>query len=460
MARLRAPRSRPRVNARAPMTAHGTPGRTARGPPGDPADTDDANTKDADTDDPDPDHEDKYDADPDDADTEWCVIMLMLQTAVGICLAALLAGPSDRGLLERALDEPTHITINDVPLREAFETVTQQTGVIVTMQPAVMALTPWGEDTRVSAEIAGKTLRQGLRDLIGPLGMTFVVVEDHVDVVPTSALARLGRPAGWDDLDTLTSLNALQPGRDPDALRALQGMLQFRVDEPEAWPVLADAVRAVGAGPGGQVLAVACDKLGWAWYLAGPRIVIAPVEETIRRQLQRPISLRTNSRPLIDVLQAIGRESGVRIRLEPGALQSLPLTMQRDFSLNVHLLSGEETLDRIAAYTSLGYFIDPAGVLFYQTGATGAPPAPASPRSRSTGDTGGPGGPGTPPTVAAAGDAYVGKIVAPIDGGVYRVEWIVRASELPPDLAALRRHHLDEAFDALRRTAVAPPGHD
>ena len=355
--------------------------------------------------------------------------------ALWLLLATPLAAQTDRGLIDQALDETSQITLDGVTLREAFAIVTEQTGVVVVMTDAVMALAPYGPHTRVdNVRIDNIPLRLGIQDLVRPLGMTFIVLDDRIEIIPTEPIARLGRPATWEDLDTLNRLRKLLPGRESDSLATLRTLVQFHVPAPNAWATLADALKGVGAGPGDQVLSVACDQLGWAWYLDGPRIVIASIELAIRQQLQRPISLRIGNRPLFDVTQAVARAVGIRVRIEPGALEGLPMPIRQSFSLTVHMLSGEETLDKIAAYAGLGYLIDADGVLYYAASRpVGAAAGAGVAAGRQTG----------------AHDPYVATVTVPMADGAYQMEWLIRQSELPDELRALRRQHLEALFEAV-----------
>ena len=203
----------------------------------------------------------------------------------------------------------------------------------------------------------------------------------------------------------------------------------------------------MGAGPGDEVLSAACASLELAWSLNGDRIIVAPIQEHIRRQLGRPISMRRNFRPLFEVLQAVAEASGVRIRVEPGALAALPLVMQRNFSLNVSRQPAEQVLDSIAAYTGLGYLVDQGGVLFYPTG--GHPwlseEAADSPERTTN--------PSPPPRRTAIDDPVVAKITVPTEDG-RNIEWLIRASELPPDLRLMREQDLKELFEVVRRRAA------
>ncbi len=365
--------------------------------------------------------------------------MMTMFMQIGLWVAVALPGSPQvtRGLIEQALDEPTRITLEDITLRDAIAVITEQTGVKIVMPLEVMGFVPHGPETVIEkVSIADMPLRQGLTDLFSPLGMMFVVQDGLVEIVPKGALLCLGRPATWAELDTLFELSAMQPGVDEQALAILRSRVQFQLRVRDPWPILQAAIRDVGVGPGDQVLTVACANLGWAWCLSDRQLAIGSVENLIRRQLQQPVNLRMNNRPLIDILQALGGLIHTPVRLEPGALQMLPLNVQRSFSVNAFHQSAEQVLDQISAYTGLGYLINPEGVLFYAPGSAD-PPGPVARIDEQD-------------AASFQADPYVGKLVVPLSGGA-SVEWLIRRSELPDDLRSMREEALREAFEALRR---------
>ena len=371
------------------------------------------------------------------------VRLIILSLLVNICVAPAVpavAGPTDtRGLIELALDEPAHVVLENIKLGDAIDKLSEQTGVRIFMPPDVMELAPYGAATLVQRiEIENISLRQGLAELLAPLGMTFYVADDYIAVAPVEALRCLGRAPTWEELDTLAELAVMQPGVRDEDLQRLRTRVQFRVSVPDAWKALSQAVRGVGAGPGDEVLTAACAKLGWGWCFSGRQIVVASAVNQIRRILQRPISLRMNFKPLIEVLQEVGRETGVPVHAAPGALTSLPLNVQKSFSLNVRNKPAEEVLEALAAHTGLGYLIEPEGVLFFRITDDVEPPPSASSKASA--------GPST-------SDPYVAKIVVPAGDGK-SVEWLIRRSELPPDLRDKREEDLQKAFDAIRSQAA------
>jgi len=340
-----------------------------------------------------------------------------------------------RGLIEQALGEPTEITLENIKLGDAIAVVSEQTGVRIVMTPEVMQLVPQGPDMLIQkVDIARLPLRDGLTRLFGPLGMTWVVLGDGVEVVPKEAILCLGRTPTWPELETLSELSAMQPGLDPTALAELQTLVQFQLPIPDAWRMLAGAIQNVGAGPGDDVMTLASAGLGWGWCLSDRRIVVSPLEQLMRRRLQQPISLRMSNRPLLDVMNAVGAEVHVAVKVEPGALTALPVQMQRNFSLDVQQLSVERVLDSIAANTGLGYLVGPDGVMFYRPDGSGPEPKVTA----------------SPGAATGSADPYVAKVVIPLDDGK-SMEWLIRRSELPEDLRQMRDRDIEAFISSLRQ---------
>ncbi|MBI1826753.1 MAG: hypothetical protein HYR83_10270 [Planctomycetes bacterium] len=352
------------------------------------------------------------------------------------------AHAGNRDLILQALEEPGHITLDNVRLADAFQKVSEQTGVNVMMSDSAMRMTPQGPDTIIKkVDLARIPLREGLTRLLSPLGMTFTVRDNGVEVVPKPAILCLGRPPTWNELETLDELTNMHLGKDAGALGRLQSRIQFQVPLPDGWGALAEKIRDVGAGPGDEALTLACNNLGWSWCLNDKQIVVAPMEAQIRERLQKPITIRMNGRELLDVFDKLSDELGIRISAEPGIIASLPPQLRTIASLNVQQIPAERVLDRISEYTGLGYFIGSEGVTFCRNFSPGGIKQISSP----VGDS-----PASPPVPAA--DPYVAKIVIPLSDG-RTVEWLVRRSELPEDLRRMRERDLNDFIEQMRQRA-------
>lgn len=362
--------------------------------------------------------------------------MMSIRICCILCACPLLYGFDQadmRAIVEQVLDSPVELKLENVPINRAFDVIADSTAVRINMPPDVMALLPYGSDTRVNVELRNVTLRDGLEQLFAPLGMDFDVTDRGVDVLPGPGLARLGRSAKWSELGTIQWLEST-PLTDGVALELLHQRIQFRVPDPDPWPMLAGAIKKVGAGSAAELLEVAADSLGWTWYPWDEHIVVLPWAEQAKRQLDRLITVRKTHRPLVEVLQTVGREVGVPVRLAPGAAESLPPEVRSTFTLLAENVTASEALEQIAATSGLSYRIDEGGVVFEQ-------PSAAREQDRTR-----PGG-----AVRRTRDAYVAKITVPDPSGIYQIELLVRESDLSPEVNALRQQMLDEANDVIEK---------
>ena len=277
---------------------------------------------------------------------------LILHTLVWIAAASSANLLDSRALIEQALDEPAKIALESVSLADAIRKLSEQTGVRIVMPPDVMSLAPYGGDTRIDkVDIANVPLREGLYRLFSPLGMYFVVEEDHVRVVARDAILCLGRAPNWTELDTLSWLSSLRPGANDKDREDLLARIQCQAGSLGG---IRAAFSNIGAGTGDEVMTLATSQSGLSWCVSDRLIIVAPAEAMLQRRLQRPITLRLTNRPLVDVLAALADAIGLPVRAEPGAVNTLPQPMQRNYSLTVNGRPGEDALERIASDTGLG----------------------------------------------------------------------------------------------------------
>lgn len=381
--------------------------------------------------------------------------------SVLLALAAPIGAAAEQAAtLQQALDQVTEFEVEEVPVGKAFQALTDQTGIQFFLAPETLDLLPYGEDTRVSVEFENVPLREGLDQLLLPLGMSFevasegmrwlpredqpkmlekLVTPEGVRVLPKPALVRIGRRPTWEELDTLAFVRGVNWLEKKDR-NALRDRLQFRGDA-FSWSTLALEAQRIGAGPGDEVLSLACESRGWTWFPEGDRIVVLPAREQLRRQLQCGVSFRCTHRSLVEVLQQLARQAHVDIRHEPGVIASLPAQTRDNFSLLLQDVTAAEALDQIAAATGLGYRLDQNAVVFYHPGAVASESA----------DSGG--------AKSFAQDPFIAKLVLPAAPGEAQVEILIRKSELSPD-AIRARDQLVQKADEILRLQLEPTADD
>ena len=365
--------------------------------------------------------------------------MTLVKILLPILIPAV-GGDDLRALLEEALDQATSLEIENRPLTEAFDEIVRNTGVQVSIAQDTLDLLPYGRNTRLTARIHNISLREGLLQMTAPLGLTFDVHARGIELVPTPALARIGRRATWDELETLAELHAQGPGKVPADVETLMGQLRFQIDQAtDPADEFKSALQSVEAQCSDEALTLACQSLDWTWYPSGDHISIV---RRIDQQLRSPVSLRRTSRKLIDVLQALGQQAGVPVRCEAGALETLPPRTRQNFSMYVENQPFGDALQLVSATTGLGYRVNSDSVTFYGAGTRLSGPEARTGIAR----------PLSQPQ--RLGDPYVGKIALPPGPDGTRVELLIHESDLSPEVNELRRKYLERANQAIKEALL------
>ncbi len=294
--------------------------------------------------------------------------------AVFLCLSAVVApGASSHGageskslraLIQQALDQQVDITIEKQPLSAAFELIGKKTGVKLTIRPQVVELLPYGHQTVVNAKIQNVSLRQGLSEMLSHLGMVLQVRDNDVAIEPTDPLRRVCRRVTWSELRQLRELHTTP--WTSEAAAKLPFHFEIRTTGDARKELLAEAGR-VGKGTVAEVLEAACDQLDWAWYPWDNWIVVLTQTDQAERFVEKPVSLRYNHAALIDVLSDLARQADLRLRLEPGVLQGLPVQTRQNFTLMMRDNTIRTALEMISGATGLAYDVTPKEIVIKHT---------------------------------------------------------------------------------------------
>jgi len=338
------------------------------------------------------------------------------------------AGDEDwQTLIQQALDQNTDLIIEEQPIAEALAYIGQKTGVSIEIDPQVIDLLPYGRQTAVSATIRNISLRDGLAGFLRPIGLNCVVQANRLRAVPVPALLRVGRRVTWEELKVLAELGSRPWSSELSAgLRTVfEGEL---LREPDPAGRLHERALRVGAGNGLTVLEAACESLGWVWYPDGERVIVTGAVDFGRKRLAHVASFNLREMPLASVLTELGREAGLLVRFEPGSLAALPAGVRERCTLCAQNISYEQAFELIAGASGLVYEVRGDGV--WLTGAS-------------------PGAGGEPPRPAAGGDPYLMKISVPSADDGCTIEWLVRQSELPPEVIELRQQQIAEVIARL-----------
>lgn len=344
--------------------------------------------------------------------------------------------------VEQALDEKYDLDIRDKSLLAAFDEITHRSGVRIVIDEDSLDRLPYGEQTKLTVTIKGASLREVLTALLRPLGLVYQVRKNAVQVTAGAPLRRIVRRATWEELDLLRKLTE-SPWSDSfwDSLN-----VQFQDGGPDGKlnkATFAALARDVGAGPMTEVLYNVCNRLGLIWYPASDRIVILSKQRQAERQLSRKVSLRFFRTPLMDVLLDLGREADMLVKLEPGAIASIPAHLAQNFSLTLENYSVRQALEVIAGTTGLAYFVEPDGIRIAR-----APQGTAVPAGLAEGDA-------AKALEAMQANAVVGMVTTKGRDGGPDVTFFVRQSDLPADLKGLYQRKIQESVSVLRKTLGA-----
>jgi hypothetical protein len=352
-------------------------------------------------------------------------------------------------LIVQALDQPTDLNVQEVPIRQAIDQLAANTDIPIKLAPGCTSLLPYGSQTKVSATIQKRPLRESLTALLHPLGLEFVPAGREVIIQPTPPLARIGRRATWDELGILEKLYA-QP-MTPELFNSLH--LQFQntgtSDEAAGRDILAKLVAGVGEGPAAAVLEHACDQRGWSWHPEGQIVAVLTKTKQIERQLESRVTLRYVQVSLIEALTDLGARAGVLVRFDPGVLASLPPQTAERFSLSMENATVRQALEVVAGETGLGYVIEPTGVRITRQPAAGAgavaATSPAGGAITSQIEA-------TAQATAAAmrSNSVVGQVTFPLpDGSSFA--FFVRQGDLPPEVNAMREAKIAKTVNQIRQ---------
>ncbi len=360
-----------------------------------------------------------------------CTVLL-----VSLCTRAALAqGRADdtSALINEALDKPVKLLELNRPLPQAINTIAKQTGVRIEADPLVWELLPWGEQTNIDVKIENQTLRSALAEMARKLGLAYELREDVVQLLPTPALARLGRRATLGELQVLDLLTSTPLGGQQErmTIKSLVEAVDRKLEEKKAAYAIefrpGSVIKPDSAVnvPRNATLATALEALAketeLTWYPWGTNIIVLPREDQIRVQLEKKVSARFNGVDVAQVLTDLSERSGVAFEIEAGAVQRLR-PESRIIKLHLDNASIRQALESIRGFTGLDYAVKPAGVYVWNNAAGGA----------------GAGGQANDPVIA----------LMPLDNGM---QVMVRESQLPDDVKQYIRHKMTQEVGKVRQ---------
>jgi len=351
--------------------------------------------------------------------------------------------PADRTPeIAQMLDGKVDIEIHDKTILAAFREIEKKTGLPLKIDEATLDRLPYGDQTKLNATIRGLTLREALTELLRPAGLTLQVRSTEVGVIAVAPLRRLVRRATWEELDMLRRLSEAPWSAEQWNKLDVQ-FLDSGPDGKMTKETLGRLAQAVGAGTASEVLTAACNQQGLTWYPSGDKIVVISKRRQMERQLSKRISRKYYGVPLSEVLLDLGRDADVLVKIEPGAIASLPAQVAQAFSLTVENSSIRQAYEVIAGTTGLGFSIDQEGVRFSASHLVPEAVTAGSDASLSAA------------VEAMRASSVVAMVTKKGENGEPDVTFFVRDSDLPSDLRELRKKKVEDIVDAVRKALGA-----
>jgi hypothetical protein len=185
-------------------------------------------------------------------------LAMMMVTALALAGAAASAAESDPEIaLQRALDQPVTLSLQNVSLAEAFKQIAATAKISLQVDPRCYELLPYGDTTRVSVDFRQSKLREGLDVLLFPLGLQTTIAGNAVMIQPSNPLKHIGRRADWEELKLLGELAKNADVKAPtggrfDLTEGIKMAMEGRKDLRAVWPAHQHRVVRGGRASGGR----------------------------------------------------------------------------------------------------------------------------------------------------------------------------------------------------------------
>lgn len=377
-----------------------------------------------------------------------------------LALAARAAEPESPEIrMQRALDEPINLRLQNMPIAEAFKQIQGAAKDIpLQIDPTCYELLPYGETTLVSITFNQSKLRDALDVLLVPIGLQATVTGKDVLIHPSAPLLRIGHRASWEEFKLLKDLwfsadlkaptpSPATPATAPfDLASAIRTALDSRKDllvqlpgdnagalSPAQEHAL-DQIAKQLPMTAYRALDLYCQLTGDVWFVqttqvpggpdTGGKVIVMSPRAWINRQLARPIQIAHKEEPLELVVADLSHASGIHFVPEPGLYQAVPVVSLRSDNATV-----QQNLDTLAGSTQIAYEIRDDSILLHLA------PGAARPAQRP--------------------DSYIGRIAVPIGNGAF-MDAYIRESDLTPEQNELRKKHIEEAVKAMEKAWSAP----
>jgi hypothetical protein len=348
-------------------------------------------------------------------------------------------------LIVQAMEQPTSLRLENANIGEAVRILSEQTGVPIEFDRFVLGCLPYGSKSQVNATIENRPLKESLTALLNKFACRFVLEGDKLVIQPRPALFRICRRATWDEVVLIEQLYGTPWSKELAASLEFHFVDMSAEDADANRKKIYQAAASMSPGHAARVLEYACRQNGWAWYPEGKVITICTAAHQVERQLQRTVTVQYSEVQLEAVLLDLVGRAGLTLKMEPGALASLPTQQRERFRMMAENLTIRQALELIVGETGLKYSAEADGI---RIAANPDGPAGASENSAAA----------QAATVAAlrSSNPIVGQITIPGENGT-TFSFFLREQDLPPDVNQLRLQQLREAADKLRNALSTRP---
>ena len=361
--------------------------------------------------------------------TRYSVLAVLLALAP----VAFAADSAAEIALQRALDTPLeNLKLDKVELSKAFEDIAAEGKVALQVDPACYDLLPYGATTKVSATFRQSKLRDSLDEILRPLALDKSISGATIIISPTPPLARVGRRATWEELNVLQKarteiLPQLNDIRWTTDLRPILGVDSLTVENalPPGGPndAALDQVKRQLPSTVWKALDTYTAATGQVWFVNGNALKIMSSRQWIEQQLGKPVEIHKTNRPLAEITSELSHLSGIHFSPDPGLYAAFP-----SVTLNSTNGTVRQVLDTLKGTIGITWDTHDDAIAIGQAKSQ--------------------------PTTQPRLDAIVGQIIVPISAG-NSFTMFVRESDLPAELAELRKRKIHEAVEGIQK-ALTP----
>lgn len=283
----------------------------------------------------------------------------------------------DQGLTDAVLAKPVSAEVTAGTVSDVFRKLAAAAGVKIQTDLQVQHILPGSVQMPIrQIRFANVTLKAALDALCVKFGLTYKILPEKIWIEVAPQLVALGRRV---TIQELIALSRLRGTHLPAAgtTTTLKELLVLIDGQLKIGSELTDEMAKAAAGKQWQLagdisLADALNKIAhWMqgeWAVPDGKISMLTYAGMAKRKvlsrLAAPATVHANAAPLYQVLTDLGRQAGVTVFFQPGALLQLPEATRERFTLRMRGATVQQAFETISGVTGLGYDVNADGVAF------------------------------------------------------------------------------------------------